>query len=36
LDDRKKLQRRTTRFDAVVCVFGVFFVPDMTAAIREL
>jgi len=23
-------------FDAVVCVFGVFFVPDMTAAVRAL
>jgi SAM-dependent methyltransferase len=23
-------------FDAVVCVFGVFFVPDMAAAVREL
>jgi ubiquinone/menaquinone biosynthesis C-methylase UbiE len=23
-------------FDAVVCVFGIFFVPDMQAAIREL
>jgi ubiquinone/menaquinone biosynthesis C-methylase UbiE len=23
-------------FDAVVCVFGIFFVPDMPAAIREL
>lgn len=23
-------------FDAVVCVFGIFFVPDMEAAIREL
>jgi len=23
-------------FDAVVCVFGIFFVPDMTAAAREL
>jgi ubiquinone/menaquinone biosynthesis C-methylase UbiE len=23
-------------FDAVVCVFGIFFVPDMTAAIQEL
>ena len=23
-------------FDAVVCVFGIFFVPDMTAAIRSL
>jgi len=23
-------------FDAVICVFGIFFVPDMPAAIREL
>jgi ubiquinone/menaquinone biosynthesis C-methylase UbiE len=23
-------------FDAVVCVFGIFFVPDMTAAVRSL
>ena len=23
-------------FDAVVCVFGIFFVPDMTAAVRAL
>ncbi|QXE22077.1 methyltransferase type 11 [Richelia sinica FACHB-800] len=23
-------------FDAIVCVFGIFFVPDMVAAIREL
>jgi len=23
-------------FDAVVCVFGIFFVPDMAAAVREL
>lgn len=23
-------------FDAIVCVFGIFFVPDMSAAIREL
>src|ERR1700752_134649 len=23
-------------FDAVVCVFGIFFVPDMTAAVSEL
>lgn len=23
-------------FDAVVCVFGIFFVPDMVAATREL
>lgn len=24
------------RFDAVICVFGVFFVPDMVAALRSL
>lgn len=24
------------QFEAVVCVFGIFFVPDMSAAIREL
>jgi ubiquinone/menaquinone biosynthesis C-methylase UbiE len=23
-------------FDAVICVFGIFFVPDMTAAVKEL
>jgi ubiquinone/menaquinone biosynthesis C-methylase UbiE len=23
-------------FDAVICVFGIFFVPDMAAAVREL
>jgi ubiquinone/menaquinone biosynthesis C-methylase UbiE len=23
-------------FDAVICVFGIFFVPDMTAAVREM
>ncbi|NOT86161.1 MAG: class I SAM-dependent methyltransferase [Methylococcaceae bacterium] len=23
-------------FDAIVCVFGIFFVPDMPAAVREL
>ncbi|CAA9892583.1 Ubiquinone biosynthesis protein UbiE (fragment) [Candidatus Methylobacter favarea] len=23
-------------FDAVVCVFGIFFVPDMVAAVKEL
>ncbi len=23
-------------FDAVICVFGIFFVPDMQAAVREL
>jgi ubiquinone/menaquinone biosynthesis C-methylase UbiE len=25
-----------SQFDAVVCVFGIFFVPDMPAAVREL
>lgn len=25
-----------TKFDAVVCVFGIFFVPDMAAAVRAL
>jgi ubiquinone/menaquinone biosynthesis C-methylase UbiE len=24
------------QFDAIVCVFGIFFLPDMTAALREL
>ena len=24
------------RFDAVICVFGIFFVPDMESAVREL
>lgn len=24
------------QFDAVICVFGIFFVPDMPAAVREL
>jgi ubiquinone/menaquinone biosynthesis C-methylase UbiE len=23
-------------FDAVICVFGIFFIPDMTTAVREL
>lgn len=23
-------------FDAVICVFGIFFVPDMKSAVREL
>ena len=25
-----------SRFDAVVCVFGIFFIPDMQAAVRAL
>jgi len=28
--------RISDRFDAVVCVFGVFFVPDIAAAVRSL
>jgi len=27
---------RAHDLDAVICVFGIFFVPDMEAAIREL
>jgi ubiquinone/menaquinone biosynthesis C-methylase UbiE len=26
----------SSRFDAVICVFGIFFVPDMEHAVREL
>jgi ubiquinone/menaquinone biosynthesis C-methylase UbiE len=29
-------QLEETKFDAVVCVFGIFFVPDMAAAARAL
>jgi 2-polyprenyl-3-methyl-5-hydroxy-6-metoxy-1,4-benzoquinol methylase len=25
-----------SHFDAVVCVFGIFFVPDMSSAVRRL
>lgn len=34
--DFEKLGFPSDSFDAVVCVFGIFFVPDMVAAIREL
>jgi len=30
------LQLPATHFDAVICVFGIFFVPDIAAAVREL
>src|SRR5262249_30551537 len=35
---RDKLSPRfpSESFDAVVCVFGIFFVPDMQSAVREL
>jgi ubiquinone/menaquinone biosynthesis C-methylase UbiE len=34
--DFENLGLASDRFDAVVCVFGIFFVPDMVAAVREL
>jgi ubiquinone/menaquinone biosynthesis C-methylase UbiE len=34
--DLLDLGRLAGEFDAVVCVFGIFFVPDMDAAAREL
>ena len=34
--DFENLGYESESFDAVVCVFGIFFVPDMVAAIREL
>lgn len=34
--DMLRLPCQDARFDAVVCVFGIFFVPDMAAAVREL
>ena len=36
LGDMLDLPFRDESFDAVVCVFGIFFVPDMPAAVREL
>jgi ubiquinone/menaquinone biosynthesis C-methylase UbiE len=34
--DMLDLRLREAPFDAVVCVFGIFFVPDMAAAVRAL
>ncbi|HLO50466.1 MAG TPA: class I SAM-dependent methyltransferase [Kamptonema sp.] len=34
--DFENLGLPSESFDAIVCVFGIFFVPDMVAAIREL
>jgi ubiquinone/menaquinone biosynthesis C-methylase UbiE len=34
--DMTDLRFETARLDTVVCVFGIFFVPDMEAALREL
>lgn len=34
--DFENLNLPSESFDAVVCVFGIFFVPDMLAAVREL
>lgn len=34
--DMLELRFATDSFDAVVCVFGIFFVPDMHMAVREL
>lgn len=34
--DLLALELAEASFDAVVCVFGIFFVPDMPAAVREL
>lgn len=34
--DFETLGLPSNNFDAVVCVFGIFFVPDMVAALREL
>lgn len=34
--DLMTLGFEAARFDAVICVFGIFFVPDMEAAVKEL
>jgi ubiquinone/menaquinone biosynthesis C-methylase UbiE len=36
LGDMLSLRFPSESFDAVVCVFGIFFVPDMQSAVREL
>jgi ubiquinone/menaquinone biosynthesis C-methylase UbiE len=34
--DMLELDYQAESFDAVLCVFGIFFVPDMPAAVRQL
>jgi len=34
--DMLALEYPTESFDAVICVFGIFFVPDMSSAVQEL
>ncbi len=34
--DMLELDEAANHFDAVICVFGIFFVPDMRAAVRKL
>jgi SAM-dependent methyltransferase len=36
LADLLTLDLEPESFDAVVCVFGIFFIPDMTAALRKM
>ena len=36
MGDMLDLGLPTSHFDAVVCIFGIFFVPDMAAAARAL
>lgn len=36
IGDMLALKYPDNRFDAVICVFGIFFVPDMALAAREL
>jgi len=36
VEDFEELGLPDNSFDAVICVFGIFFVPDMPGAVREL
>ena len=36
LGDIEALDSSVERFDAVICVFGIFFLPDMPAGVRSL
>jgi ubiquinone/menaquinone biosynthesis C-methylase UbiE len=36
IGDMLELHTTPASFDAVICVFGIFFVPDMRAAVNEL